>query len=86
MRRIFALTLVIMLAFVSYGYCAANNWGNTDLNPLLGRELPNDLVYFGAARGGTSTMVSGSLAVPVSYSLVLKQVGSSGASAISKLR
>ena len=58
MRRITVLTLVIMLAMVSYGYCANyNNWGNTDLNPLLGRELPYDLVYNGVGRSGVSTEV-----------------------------
>lgn len=54
------MVLIVLMALASSvpGYCAANNWGNTDLNPLLHRELPTDLIYRGAQRGGVSTIVS----------------------------
>ena len=68
---------MMLFAMVSVGYCAeANNWGNTDLDPLLRRQLPYDFIHAGPDRGGVSTMVSGTLAIPVSYSVVLMQVGS----------
>lgn len=52
------LVILIILAFLAPGYCALNNWGNTDLDPLLGREFPTDLMYKGTQRGGVSTIVS----------------------------
>jgi len=52
------LIALIILSFAAPGYCARNNWGNTDLNPLLARNIPYDLMYRGAARGGVSTIVS----------------------------
>ncbi len=59
MKKIFFLTLVIVMALVSFGYCTElNSWGNTDIHPLLGREIPYDLMYKGVERGGTSTIVS----------------------------
>ncbi len=64
-----------MLALVSTGWCINyNNWGGTDIDPLLRRELPYDMIHFGAGRDGVSTMVSGSLAIPLGYSIVHKQV------------
>ena len=69
------MAIVMLLALASVAFCADyNNWGNTDTNQLLGREMPYDAIYAGAQRGGTSTMVSGSLAIPVSYSLVIKAI------------
>lgn len=52
------LIVLMLLVFAVPGYCAQNNWGNTDLHPLLHREIPTDLMYRGAARGGVSTIVS----------------------------
>lgn len=72
--RIAVLAVLLISAFASIGYCTANNWGNTDTNPLLARQLPNDLIYVGAARGGVSTMVSGSLAIPVGYAVAVKAI------------
>ena len=40
------------------GHCTNNNWHGTDRVRLLQRELPVDLVYKGAKRGGVSTIVS----------------------------
>lgn len=56
----FVLLLAWMLAVVYPvpGFCARVNWGGTDRDQQLGRQLPYDLVYTGAARGGTSTWVS----------------------------
>jgi len=77
MNRYFKIGIVAILAVMlsaSIGYCGYNNWGNTDTNRLLGRELPYDAIYVGAQRGGTSTMVSGSLAIPISYAVVIKAI------------
>ena len=77
MNRYFKIGIVAILAVMlsaSIGYCGFNNWGNTDTNRLLGRELPYDAIYVGAQRGGTSTMVSGSLAIPISYAVVIKAI------------
>ena len=69
------MAIVMLLALTSVAFCGDyNNWGNTDTMVLLGREMPYDAIYAGAQRGGVSTMVSGSLAVPVSYALVVKAI------------
>ena len=72
--RKYILAVVLVIAVFSLaipGYCANyNNWGNTDLDPILRRELPYDLVYLGAGRSGTSVMVTGSTAVPLGYDIV----------------
>lgn len=61
----------MVMAIASNGYCEnANNWGNTDINPLLSRELPYDLVYLGFSRNGVSLVTSGITAIPLSYSVV----------------
>ena len=53
------LVLFLLFSMVATGYCSSrNNWGNTDTYPLLGREIPYDLIYRGADRGGVSTIVS----------------------------
>ena len=57
MVMVIAISMVFSL--FSPGYCINfNNWGNTDLNPLLKREIPYDLIYTGLPRGGVSTVVS----------------------------
>ena len=58
MRKTLFITLVMVLTIASLGYCSLNNWGNTDLNLLLGREIPYDLTYTGVNKGGVSTIVS----------------------------
>jgi hypothetical protein len=55
--RVF-LVIAMLLLFTVPGFCAQNNFGNTDLNPLLHRLIPTDLMYRGAQRGGVSTIVS----------------------------
>lgn len=73
--RIGFMAIVMLLALTSVAFCADyNNWGNTDTNQLLGREMPYDAIYAGAQRSGVSTMVSGSLAIPTSYALVIKAI------------
>ena len=56
MKKIVIVFLLLLVAVP--GYCGTNNWGNTDLNPLLGREFPTDLMYKGVQRGGVSDIVS----------------------------
>ena len=77
MNRYFKIGIVAILAVMlsaSIGFCGTNNWGNTDTYRLLGRELPYDAIYAGAQRDGVSTMVSGSLAIPTSYAVVIKAI------------
>jgi hypothetical protein len=78
MKRIFAMTLVILLTAVSYGYCANyNNWGGSDLNQLLGRELTYDLVYLGGGRGAVSSeVVTTTTALTPSMSIAIVDVAS----------
>lgn len=77
------LSLVILFMAVSLGYCSNyNSWGNTDLNRLLGREVPYDQIHLGAERGGASTMSSTSQTVPVSFSIVGKAIGNSSTAPI----
>lgn len=56
-KKVIAVIGIFLLLAVP-GYGAYNNWGNTDIHPLLGRELPIDLAYTGSKRGGVSTIVS----------------------------
>jgi len=61
MKKFLALTLALSLCLLMLpitGYCDYNNWHGTDRTLLLGRELPYDLKYSGAGRGGVSTIVS----------------------------
>jgi hypothetical protein len=73
-----------MLLVSSVGYCAPyNNWGNTDTNVLLDRELTYDLIYVGYARGGASSMVSTASSITTAglgYS-VLTKVAADGTAA-----
>jgi hypothetical protein len=76
-KHVFALSLVILFAIAQVGYCASNNWGNTDTNQLLGRVLPSYLITVGSDVSGSSTTVaSGTSIIPISgYSLVSKTIG-----------
>ena len=52
-------TTLLVLIMATPGYCADPiPWGQTDIHPQLSRQLPYDLVYRGADRGGVSTIVS----------------------------
>ena len=73
MKKVLILTIAILALSILPAYCAVNynSWGNTDLHPLLGRELPYDLIYGGASRGGVSTQTSGMHTITVAgYSVV----------------
>jgi hypothetical protein len=70
MKRIFALTLVIMLAIVSLGFCADNNWGNTDTEPLLRKVVPTYLLHSGVDFGGLASIASSVTTIPTAYSIV----------------
>lgn len=70
MKRIFALALVVLFAMVSFGYCATNNWGNTDTNQLLGKVIPSYLLHSGVAFGGIASTASATTTIPLSYSVV----------------
>lgn len=68
---ILAGAICLLLSIVTPAYCINyNNWGNTDLYRLLGRELPYDLIYLGQGRGGVSTMVTDITEIPLGYSVV----------------
>ena len=61
MKKFLALTLVLLLCLMLFpvpGYCGYNPWHGYDRTKLLQRELPYDLIYRGANRGGVSTIVS----------------------------
>ena len=79
-----AIVIGLMLLVSSVGYCAPyNNWGNTDTNVLLDRELTYDLIYVGYARGGASSMVSTASSITTAglgYS-VLTKVAADGTAA-----
>lgn len=79
MRKTLFLAILICLLLSIPGYCATRNpWGQVDTHPLLGRELPYDLVYLGQSRDGTSVgvsqMASDITAVPLGYGVVLKYI------------
>jgi hypothetical protein len=76
LKKLMAAILICLL-LAAPGFCANQTpWGQGDIHPQLGRQLPYDLVYLGQDRGGVSTMVSGSTAIPLGYSVVKKEVGS----------
>ena len=87
MKRILTLTLVMLLAIVSTGYCAANNWGNTDTMSLLNKVVPSYLQAAGTSFSGATSLTSNTTTIPTSYSLVRKvitdEVGYSGSTPIS---
>jgi len=73
-RRTFLLTLVIMLAIVSLGYCDANNWGETDTYGLLKKVVPSYLQAAGTTFGGATSIATSVTTIPTSYSLVRKAI------------
>jgi hypothetical protein len=77
MKRIALISMAVLFAFSSVCYGAANNWGNTDTNPLLQKVLPNYLVAAGTDMSATSgTVASGTIVIPVTgYTLVTKTIG-----------
>ncbi len=85
MKRILALTLVIMLAIVSLGYCANNNWGNTDTEPLLRKVFPGYLQAAGTTFGGATSLATSVTTIPTGYSLVRKAISNDPAFATGTL-
>jgi len=82
MKRILALALLIcLLLSIPYpGYCTNKiPWGQGDIHPQLGRQLPYDWLYLGQSRDGVSvgvsTMVSDLTAVPLGYGVIRKYIG-----------
>ena len=56
---------------MSSGYCASNNWGNTDTNRLLKAVLPNYLQSLGTGLDGSSTtLITPTTAIPLTYDVV----------------
>ena len=84
MRKILALTLVLSLCLLFLpvpGHCARINWHGTDRTLQLGRQLPYDLVYKGANRGGVSTIVSTVsplTAANLAFAMIKLEAGSPG--------
>lgn len=54
----FVLAVLLVLASFSVAYCDTVKWGFTDTYQQLRRQLPYDLIYRGAQRGGVSDIVS----------------------------
>ena len=83
------LVIALMLLVSTVGYCANyNNWGNTDTNVLLDRELTYDLIYVGYARGGASSMVSTASSITtagLAYSVLTKVTADSPTAAINTI-
>ena len=79
MRKFLILGLVILavLCLASNGYCQANNWGNTDTNPLLKKVVPNYLQALGTGLDGSSTtiIVTVTSAIPLTYDIVKLTMG-----------
>ena len=84
MKKFLALTLVVSLCLMLFpvpGYCGYNPWHGYDRTKLLQRELPYDLIYRGASRGGVSTIasqVSPLTASHIAFSLIYLESGSPG--------
>lgn len=70
MKRIFALTLVILLAVCSFGYCQDIKWGDTDLNLALKKVSPTYLLHSGVNFGGLASIASSVTTIPTAYSIV----------------
>ena len=65
MRKLLVLTLVIAFATMPLGYCASNNWGNTDTYRLLGKVVPSYLISTGTeVTGASKTMASPTTIIP----------------------
>lgn len=85
MKRIGLIVLLVLFVFSSVCYGAtppANNWGNTDTNKLLSKNMPNYMTRLGVAidgvSQGVSQMVSGSVAVPTDVVIAQKYIGTTG--------
>jgi len=77
MKKLFALSLVILLAvtlLASPGYCQNNNWGNTDLFGLLKKVFPGYLQAAGSAFGGATSLTTSTTTMPTGYSFVRKAI------------
>jgi len=68
-KRLFLIIALILLVITS-GYCADNNWGNTDLDPLLRKVMPSYLLSTGVDFGGIASTTSSTTTIPTSYSVV----------------
>jgi hypothetical protein len=84
MKRIGLIVLLALFVFssVCYGAPSPNNWGNTDTNRLLAKNLPYYMTALGVANDGVSNgvsqMVSGSTVVPTDVIMVQKYIGTTG--------
>ena len=81
-RKILVSIILFSFVFVGYAYSAegvdefrAVRWGQVDTYSQLKRQLPYDFLYLGHPRGTVSTVVTGTTAIPVGYSII-KLVGS----------
>lgn len=71
-RKIFVLVILFALVFVSTGICEESKirWGQVDTYEQLKHNLPRNMFQMGLSRGGTSTVVTGTIAIPLGYSVV----------------
>lgn len=84
MKRIGLLVIVALFAFSSVCYgLNQNNWGNTDTNPLLAKNLPYTMNYVGVATDGVShgvsQVVSTTQTIPVDVIIAQKYIGTTTA-------
>lgn len=67
-------TLLFCFVFVAVGLVHAEEnriqWGQVDTYAQLKREIPRDVFQVGLSRGGTSTVTTGTTAIPLGYSVV----------------
>jgi hypothetical protein len=70
MFRKITLLLLILALSVSFGYCASNNWGETDTNALLKKVSPSYILHSGVAFGGEASVASTLTTIPLTYSIV----------------
>jgi hypothetical protein len=84
-KRIMLLMLAMVFVFssVCYGALNPNNWGNTDTNPLLQKNMPYTMTHIGVATDGTSQgvsqVVSGTQTIPVDVMIAQKYIGTTTA-------
>lgn len=77
-NRLMVVVAVFMcLLLAAPGYCALNNWGQTDTNDLLKRVVPGYLQSAGTAIGSATSVVTSQAAIPVIYCYVQKAITSS---------
>jgi len=81
MKKILLLIVAMVFVFSSacYGAPNPNNWGNTDTNPLLAKNMPYYMTHLGVANDGVSQgvsqMCSTSTAVPTDVIIAQKYIG-----------